>query len=319
MDRHPLPRRSSRAGFTLIELLVVIAIIAILIGLLVPAVQQVRAAAARTQCANNLKQLGLACHNFHDVYKKLPPGWVTTTARQPVPGWSWHVMLLPFIEQEPLYLQLKPDITTPGGAPNPPSALMQTTIPVFRCPSDDTPDISPWYYRGYGTTNYVCNRAVLGPGDGTVQKNGQPFNTRLTDISDGTSETILIGERDGFHNFAGVWVALTSGVSPGGTTASFEGRPGKGLNYPYKAAGPFPPAPGDSPYNYSARLEWSSLHIGVCGFVFCDGSVHFIQDGIDADPNDGWDDTQWSTTTNYTMQNLYWPRDGHPVHMNLFE
>src|SRR3984957_1535241 len=107
--------RSRHQGFTLIELLVVIAIIAILIALLVPAVQKVREAAARTQCANNLKQIGLACHSYHDAVKKLPQGYVVNPNAQPIPGWSWSVLILPYIEQAPLYTNLNPNLITPNG------------------------------------------------------------------------------------------------------------------------------------------------------------------------------------------------------------
>jgi hypothetical protein len=92
------------------------------------------------------------------------------------------------------------------------------------------------------------------------------------------------------------------------------------MNLPYKAAGPFPPAANENVFNYAQRLEFSSMHVGgVVGFVFADGSVHFIPDSVDSDPTDSWDNTNWANTTNFTMQNLYWPRDGNPVHTNLFE
>src|ERR1700757_1706629 len=105
-------------GFTLIELLVVIAIIAILIGLLVPAVQKVRQAAARIQCENNLHQIGLGLHMYNDSYQKLPAGWITSvTNNGPSPGWSWSVLILPYIEQGNLYTAISPDTTGTTGAP----------------------------------------------------------------------------------------------------------------------------------------------------------------------------------------------------------
>src|SRR5262249_17076616 len=130
-----------RPGFTLIELLVVIAIIAILIGLLVPAVQQVRESASRTQCANNLKQLALACHSYHDAYKRFPVNSLYTYDPT-APNWSWLAHLLPYVEQRNLYQQ-----ANVGG--NPASNLNQRLpqiawrVGLFLCPSDPLSESGP--------------------------------------------------------------------------------------------------------------------------------------------------------------------------------
>src|SRR5262245_23638724 len=118
-----------RRGFTLVELLVVIAIIGILMGLLLPAVQKIRDAAARTQCQNNLHQIGLALHGFHDVYKFFPPGYRATAAYpDTTPGWGWAAHILPFIEQNPVAQLINFD------QPVEASAATQTVIPLFVCP-----------------------------------------------------------------------------------------------------------------------------------------------------------------------------------------
>jgi hypothetical protein len=166
-------------------------------------------------------------------------------------------------------------------------------------------------------SNYVINRAVSGPADGTVGgPSGTPFNMTLVGITDGTSNTILIGERDSYRTFAAVWIAKAYGADD--STASFEGRPGRGLNVPWKAGGPFPPPATTSVFSYAQRLEWCSTHTNVVGFVFADGSVHFLSQSVDADPADSWDNSNWATHRNFTLQNLFWPTDGFTINSSLF-
>ncbi len=286
----------SRFGFTLIELLVVIAIIAILIGLLLPAVQKVREAAARMKCSNNFKQMGIAMHMYNDQYGKLPAGWVTNQSATiaPSPGWAWTLLLLPNLEQGNLYTQINADIVTPGGAPAT-NATLQTPLSVYRCPSDSGPQITQ-FLGGYGASNYVCNREVLGP-----DVNSHATNLSVQTISDGSSNTILVGERDFVKNIGATW-----GVRSSTTSASFEGRPGSGIN-PVNPANP--PASGTG---NTQRLAFNSQHTAGCNFLFGDGSVHFISNSISADPSDVWTNFP-ANATNFTLQNLIHPADGFPV------
>jgi len=194
-------------GFTLIELLVVIAIIAVLIGLLLPAVQAAREAARRAQCSNNLKQIGLAMHNYHSVQNTFPSGYVTAVVNDPAapeigPGWGWGVMVLNQLEQQPLYqaVNFNLQITDPG------SQTARTAIlSVFLCPSNvGSGPIVPSSLTGtrlvtdVSAGQYVASAGQLEPGEFPDSNNGVFYrNSRngLRDITDGSSTTLMVGER----------------------------------------------------------------------------------------------------------------------------
>jgi prepilin-type N-terminal cleavage/methylation domain-containing protein/prepilin-type processing-associated H-X9-DG protein len=215
--------RALRRAFTLIELLVVIAIIAILIGLLLPAVQKVREAANRMKCSNNLKQLGLAAHNYHDVNDSFPPAF--TQDRIPPPsgafqGHSVFYFLLPFIEQDNLYKSMDFNVPLNNRVNNPNGGRAATVVQTYLCPSDPLPKQAiGWPETGtpteyYAGTSYRANGgsrpvfATSSTNDGVFMATGTAARkaasapggsvTRFADITDGTSNTILFGE---FHHW----------------------------------------------------------------------------------------------------------------------
>jgi prepilin-type N-terminal cleavage/methylation domain-containing protein/prepilin-type processing-associated H-X9-DG protein len=275
--------RTSRNAFTLIELLVVIAIIAILIGLLLPAVQKVRDAAQRASCTNNLKQMGLALHNYHDANLRFPPGYLATGAyvdgtTDTTPGWGWATYILPQLEQGNLYNQL--NLSQP--ITNFPAAI-QTVVPIYTCPADlgtGTP-----FAVTNGSWATVCMAAptsyaaccgggvstTAATGNGVFYRNSQ---TRLTDITDGTSNTILIQER-AFANVEGVWVgAINTGYCNQGAynQDAVPGKLGQG------AADLVLIHAGTNNSTTGRNLDDTSSKHGVgSNFLFADGSVHFLR------------------------------------------
>jgi prepilin-type N-terminal cleavage/methylation domain-containing protein len=225
-------RRSLRGGFTLIELLVVIAIIAVLIGLLLPAVQKVREAASRTSCQNNLHQMGLALHNYHDSLGSFPCGY-RCVPTQPdydytAPGWGWAALLLPFIEQGNLAGQI--NFNLPIEDPSN-FAARTMVVKLYVCSSDRSTGLFTVYDKNntplaQATTNSyaACHGTGVDLDEELDDFNGlfsRNSRIRLTDVTDGTSNTFAIGERGAFFTqaaWAGAVSHGTTRITPGAPT-----------------------------------------------------------------------------------------------------
>lgn len=302
-----LRMRRRRIAFTLVELLVVIAIIGILVALLLPAVQAAREAARRMSCNNNLKQAGLAAHNYHDTYKSFPSGYladgVATTAMASMErghGFAWGSLMLPFIEQQPLHdaIDFRLDCRDANNM-----AWGATQIESFRCPSDSGPgtfvvsDSTSSYVLGI--SNYVgllgYGSVSMTPGNpagkGTFYRNSA---TRFRDIIDGTSNTIMIGERTQQHRFNGAtnfidsqstWYAAVPGVErlagmSGMMATMTEAQPSLVLGHAGQPAMGGMMAMHRVPNTTNHIVHFSSQHPGGIGFVACDGSVRFLSETI---------------------------------------
>jgi prepilin-type N-terminal cleavage/methylation domain-containing protein len=302
MSRSSSPRRR---GFTLIELLVVITIISILIGLLLPAVQSAREAASRIQCANNLKQIGLALHLYENTFQCLPP------TRGPAEGPSWAWTLLPNLEQQNLYQLWQPGWPYPGMAPgaggNPQGiaiaqAVLGHAVKIYFCPSRRSPStasVSLTFPQRNGCAlpsgvpgavgDYAANIGTTGADYPLAVPQSMPLSpngalqavqgVRFADISDGLSNTLMVGEKHVPQRAMGVypWDCNTfDGHNPVCNTRS---------------AGPgFPLAVS----RFDLGWKFGSYHPGICQFAFCDGGVRSLVNSIDpvtlgllAERNDG--------------------------------
>ena len=278
----------ARRAFTLIELLVVIAIIAILIGMLLPAVQNVREAAARLKCQNNLKQIGLALHHYHDVHGSLPPA-MQNRPNEPFQFLHWHARLLPFLEHDALWQGIRRDYARsklPWDLPV--HAGIEIPLAIYTCPSDgrDSVFFSPgdagepdarWagtHYLGINGTNFWLR-------DGVFYQNSK---TRFADVTDGLSNTICVGERPPFSDEGGTghggWYAGIgqwsefyefngAGDSHIGALEILEDLTGE------CGRGPYPFGPGTHA-NYCDQYHLWSFHRGGGNFAFADGSVRFL-------------------------------------------
>jgi prepilin-type N-terminal cleavage/methylation domain-containing protein len=289
------PRNDQRRpAFTLVELLVVIAIIAVLIGLLLPAVQKVREAGARITCQNNLKQIGLALHTYHDATCALPPS-------RRDPGGTWLVYILPYVEQTSLAKLW--NLSAPKGFYVQPEAARQTPVPLYFCPSrrsasdqllsraGDNADEGGQFIAGaladyavsvgdpFGYADYWWTPTPAFPAppsngvfiltnnrDSTSPHRGQDRRRCLADVADGLSQSLFVGEK---HVPTGRY------GQPPWDSAAYNGDNGSVI----RKAGPGAPLATD-PADESFWLFGSS-HPGVCQFVFGDGSVHALRVTID--------------------------------------
>ncbi|MGE3799242.1 MAG: DUF1559 domain-containing protein [Thermomicrobiales bacterium] len=282
-DRLAGKRPGHRRGFTLIELLVVIAIIAVLLGLLLPAVQKVRAAAANMSCLNNLKQIGVALQTYHDANGNFPAGYVSgvdANGDDTGPGWGWATQILPYLEANNLYsrIDLKQPIEAPANAPT-----RTVRLKIYLCPADNAPDTFTAASRDINgnilrpicdlaTASYPGMYGIYEPGvdgDGVFFRNSK---VRIADITDGTSTTVMVGERIYLYGET-TWVgAVTNAnmVAPPGSP-----MPLQVLNSSNNILGHSREA-WDGPASPQEPNHFSSRHAGGINFLFADGHVRAL-------------------------------------------
>ena len=338
-----IPSRPRVRGFTLIELLVVIAIIGVLVGLLLPAVQQAREAARRSMCSNNLKQIGLALHNYASAKGAFPRAYKVETNATPFDNmgyWSWAALIAPYMELQTTYDTLGVDSTDPSPSLAANQAAFLAPVPAFRCPSDVGPathntGLDPGWAIARGTSSgspntglpvsnyvgsnnqaYIRSHTPTNSANGTTGALGIFFRDKaikFKDILDGTSKTLMAGERSytlGEHRMAAgtMWAVRDTGGN--GPAANTNGVGNQGWNQglmtiTFSIWHGINPVLTTSNQANPVRQSPSSLHPGGAQFLMADGSTEFIQETIGCDTV-----ATNSTTVNSPLEALAGINDG---------
>ncbi len=275
MTRPGTPR-DRRAGLTLVELLVVLAIVAVLIGLLLPAVQRIRDAANRVTCGNNLRQIGLALHGYHDTYHVLPPG--LRRPPDPYAYMGWGGRILPYLEQQPLWEQAQKDYKQqPNISPTAGHTGFHTVLSVFVCPADGRTNgrIQP-ENTDAAFTHYL---GVMGKSSGS--RDGVLYldsRVAFRDVADGTSHTLMVGERPPSPDNRFGWWYAGAGQSASGDADMLLGVADyrTTFRYPTCPFGPYAFGPG-RPWDVCDTFHFWSRHVGGAHFLFVDGSARFLR------------------------------------------
>jgi prepilin-type processing-associated H-X9-DG protein len=269
----------TRVALTLVELLVVIGIVGLLMALLLPAVQKVRAAAGKIQCANKLKQIGLALHMYHDSNNSLPLGVTSETARPAYARMSWCTRLLPYLDQTALWQQTQQAYRRESSPfVNPPHVGLDTVVSAFGCPADDRVQQSHGTHRNrrVALTSYV---GVMGTD--LYSRDGVLFldsRVRISDIMDGTSNTLVVGERPPSADLWYGWWYAGVGQDRTGSGDMLLGARERCLRESYVwfcDRGPYHFGPGRTDWQCDLFHFWS-LHPSGAHFLFADGSVRFL-------------------------------------------